>query len=132
MWRMHDFTELRVWRRARRLAETAYRTTRSFPKSERYRLADQIRRCAMSVGANIAEGAGRPTDRDFARFVGVAMGSLNEREHHYFLALDLEMITSEELADLRREIKATRAMATGLTSYLTGATSEFQVGRRRT
>lgn len=86
----------------------------------------------MSVGANIAEGAGRPTDRDFARFVGVAMGSLNELEHHYFLALDLEMITSEELADLRREIKATRAMATGLRSYLTAATSESQVGRRRT
>ena len=68
-----------------------------------------MRRCAGSVGANLAEGAGRDTRRDFARFTTIALGSLNELEHHCFVASDLGFIDAAQLEDLRAEIGQLRA-----------------------
>ena len=107
---MHDFTRLRVWQRARALTSEVYRLTSKFPQNELFGLTQQIRRCAVSIGANLAEGAGRATDRDFARFTTMALGSLNELEHHCFVAADLGLLSAEQLSSLRAEIGEVRAM----------------------
>lgn len=75
---MRNFEDLLVWNKAMDLAEYAYGVTKYLPDCERYGLISQIQRAAVSVPANIAEGAGRNTDADFARFLDISRGSLNE------------------------------------------------------
>ena len=75
---MRDFRELRVWEKAHHFALAVYRETRSFPKEETYGLTSQIRRAAVSIAANITEGSGRDSSREFARFLQIAMGSGSE------------------------------------------------------
>src|SRR5216117_891466 len=85
---MQDFRKLRVWAAAHQVTLAAYQVTRRFPRDELYGLTSQIRRSAASVCANIAEGCGRSSRRDFARFLHVAQGSASELEYHWILALD--------------------------------------------
>ena len=75
---MQDFKNLKVWQVAHRVTLQVYRLTPRFPNEERYGLVAQMRRAAVSTCANIAEGCGRSTDADFARFLYIAKGSLNE------------------------------------------------------
>lgn len=79
---MKDFRTLNVWQRACGLALDVYQHTAGFPVEERFGLTSQIRRSAVSVPSNIAEGCGRDGDREFARFLQVAMGSASEMECH--------------------------------------------------
>lgn len=90
------FRELQVWQRAMQLARTVYAATADFPKAEVFGLASQMRRCAVSIPSNIAEGHGRLTDRAFAAFIGHARGSLFELETQITLATDLSFIDSEK------------------------------------
>ncbi len=83
------FQKLEVWQDARRLNLEIYRVVRNFPASEQYGLTSQMRRAAVSVSANIAEGAGRNSDKDFAHFLEQAYGSAMELAAHLFLAGDL-------------------------------------------
>src|SRR5215510_273430 len=92
---MKDFKELKVWQKAHSLTVAIYSASRSFPKEEVYGLTGQLRRAAVSVGANIAEGCGRRSDGEFVRFLQIARGSTAEMEHHLLLALDLKFLTSE-------------------------------------
>src|SRR5206468_7800270 len=89
---MQDFRELRVWNTAHELTLAAYQITRGFPKSELYGLTSQIRRSAASICANIAEGCGRGSRRDFARLLQIARGSASELEYHLILAADLRLV----------------------------------------
>jgi four helix bundle protein len=82
---MPSYRELRVWQEAMSLAEECYLITRAFPRSEAFGLTNQIRRAAGSVPANIAEGYGRGTDRDYANSLRIARGSLRELETHLLL-----------------------------------------------
>ncbi len=107
---VHDFTRLHVWQRARALALVIYEVTSHFPTREVFGLTQQMRRCVSSVGANLAEGARRETNRNFARFTTMALGSLNELEHHCFMAADLGFFDAEQLERLRSEIGVLRAM----------------------
>jgi four helix bundle protein len=75
---MKDFRQLKVWEKAHQLAVAVYKETKGFPKEELYGLTSQIRRSSMSIPTNIAEGCGRNTDADFARFLQIAMGSASE------------------------------------------------------
>lgn len=75
---MHNITQLKIWHASLELAEKVYDVTEQFPKSEYYGLHDQMRRAAVSVGSNIAEGAGRNSNKEFEHFLGIANGSLNE------------------------------------------------------
>ena len=71
---MKDFRQLKVWEKAHQLAVAVYKETKGFPKEELYGLTSQIQRSSMSIPTNIAEGCGRNTDADFARFLQIAMG----------------------------------------------------------
>jgi four helix bundle protein len=82
-------TDLDVWQGSKRLALSAYRIALHFPDSEKYALADQVKRSAASVPANIAEGCGRGTSRELIRYLRVARGSLSELHSHLALAADL-------------------------------------------
>ncbi len=74
---MQDFRQLKVWEKAHQLTLTVYSVTRSFPKDELYSVSSQMRRAAASIPTNIAEGCGRGSDADFARFIQIALGSAN-------------------------------------------------------
>jgi four helix bundle protein len=85
-----------VWRKAMDMVVQVYRLTDRFPRSELYRLTSQVTRAAASVPANIAEGNGRATRRDYAHFLAIAKGSLNETETFLFLAMRLGYLRDEE------------------------------------
>jgi four helix bundle protein len=86
---MRNYRELVAWQVAFELARRTYLLTGEFPKTEAFGLVLQMRRCAVSIASNIAEGAGRTTKKDFSHFVTVARASLNELETQYLLATDL-------------------------------------------
>ena len=89
---MKNFRDLKVWHKSHELTLLIYKETKSFPKEELYGLTSQICRACASVPANIAEGCGKSTDADFARFLQIAFGSANELEYHLILARDLEIL----------------------------------------
>ena len=96
MWRkgslaVKDFKQLKVWSKAHEATLFLYRVTQQFPKEELFGLTSQIRRAASSMGANIAEGCGRRSDKELARFLGIARGSAVELEYHLLLARDLKL-----------------------------------------
>ncbi len=98
---MKDFRELKVWEKAHQLALAIYRVTAKFPKEELYGLTSQIRRASMSIPTNIAEGCGRSTDAEFARFLQIAMGSACETEYQLLLSLDLGIMAQDEYSKLQ-------------------------------
>ncbi|MGE5248671.1 MAG: four helix bundle protein [Bacteroidota bacterium] len=105
---MRDFRKIQVWEKAHRLTLRVYRATSGFPKEELYGLTSQIRRAAASIPANIAEGAGRGTQAELARFCHIAGGSASEFDYHLTLAHDLGYLEPEiysELAASANEIK---------------------------
>ena len=111
---MHDFRRLKVWQKGKLLAVLVYRATETYPRAERFGLVDQTRRAAVSIPANLAEGCGRRSDRDMARFVDIALGSAYELASHIELAADLGFMsssTSQELLDSTSEV---RRMLVGL------------------
>lgn len=93
---MQDFKKLKVWQKGHNLTLALYRATARFPKEEMYGLTSQIRRSATSVPANIAEGRGRDTPNDLARFLQIALGSASELEYHLLLAHDLGFLNEAE------------------------------------
>ena len=111
---MRDYRRLLVWQKAHQLALGIYRATEAFPSSERYGLTSQLRRSAVSVPSNLAEGSGRHTDRDFSRFVSIAAGSANEVEYQLLLALDLGYLRGTDHARLTDQTTEIRRMLTAL------------------
>ena len=105
---MKDFRDVKVWQKSHQLTLSAYRATSTFPRDELYGLTSQIRRSCASIPANIAEGCGRSGDKDFARFLQIAMGSASELEYHVLLARDLNLLDTrvyEGLAEGVAEVK---------------------------
>lgn len=86
---LKSFQELEAWKKAHELTLSIYRMTSTFPQEERYGLTAQLRRCASSIGANIAEGFGRRSTKDFLRYLEIASGSLEETRNFLLLARDL-------------------------------------------
>jgi four helix bundle protein len=89
---MQDFRNLKVWERAQQFAVEVYRITAGFPKCEQYGLTSQLQRAAVSIVANIAEGCGRGSDADFARFLQMAIGSAFEVDALLLVARDLKYL----------------------------------------
>jgi four helix bundle protein len=101
---MPDYKKLDVWTAAHALVLDVYRQTSAFPRTELFGLTSQIRRAAVSVPANLAEGCGRGTQRELARFAAIALGSTNELEYLLVLAKDLAYLEDESLAARARAI----------------------------
>lgn len=95
--RVQSHRDLIVWQKAMDLVVEVYRVSGMFPASERWRLIDQVSRAVVSVPANIAEGQGRGTSKDFAQFLAIARGSLNETETYLLLAVRLGYVTTEKI-----------------------------------
>lgn len=117
---MRNHEDLEVWRRAHSLTLLLYSMTERFPKSEMFGLTSQIRRASSSMGANLAEGCGRWSDAEFARFVRIAMGSASELQYHLLLAKDLKILTLAEHSDAFGQLTRVRQMLTALLKTLTG------------
>jgi four helix bundle protein len=110
-----DYRDLVVWQKAMDLVEQIYRCTLSYPVEERYGLTSQMRRAAVSVPSNIAEGQGRrSTDIEFVRFLGIALGSLCELETQLEVSRRLKLVTSEQSASLQTSIEEVGRMLNGL------------------
>jgi len=112
---MRDFRKLKVWQKAHQLTLRTYKATAPFPKSEIYGMTSQIRRSAVSVPANIAEGCGRDGEAELARFLQIAMGSASELEYHLMLAHDLKFLDHYEHEKLANEVVDVKRM---LTSFI--------------
>lgn len=112
---MRDFRRLQVWERAHELALAVYLVTRAFPKEEVYGLTSQVRRAAISVPTNIAEGCGRESAIEFARFLEIGMGSAKELEYQLLLARDLGYVAQDEYGQLNDETTQVQRM---LHSYI--------------
>ena len=98
------FRDLMVWRKAHEFVLTVYRFTAAFPKNETYGLASQMRRAAVSIPANIAEGFGKRGKPDKARFMNIAEGSLEESRYYLILAEDLGYGTTGDLTRSLEEV----------------------------
>ena len=118
---MRDFRELRVWANAHELTLSVYRVTASFPRDEIYGLTSQLRRGATSVPANIAEGNGRGTDAEMARFLQIALGSATEVEYYFLLARDLEYLDESAYEELTAAVTDVKRMLTGFIQSLQSA-----------
>lgn len=112
---MKDFRDLKVWEKAHQLTLELYKVTKTFPSDERFGLISQIRRCAASVPANIAEGCGRRGNGEFSRFLQIAAGSANELAYHCVLAKDLGYVTVDAYEAVEKKITEVQRMLGGLT-----------------
>jgi four helix bundle protein len=108
------FLRLEVWQEGRRLYQLVSGLVRKFPREEMFGLASQMRRSARSVCANIAEGSGRNSDRDFAQFVEIAYGSAAEVASDAYLAFDEGYITEAERDALLEAVETVVSKASGL------------------
>ena len=113
-----SFRDLRVWQQAMDLALETYRATGAFPKYELYGLAQQMRRAAVSVASNIAEGKGHRSDKEFQRFLFHARGSLLELETQLLLSSKLEYLTGEQWQHLQTIATQVGKSLTGLLNSL--------------
>ncbi len=110
----HKYRDLIVWQKAKGLAVEVYRATESFPRNELYGLTSQLRRAAVSVASNIAEGQGRLTKGEFAHFLGQARGSLFELETQFAIALDLELVNEPDFKSLEQRSSEVSKLLNGL------------------
>ena len=115
---MQDFTKLKVWQKAHVFTVNLYKITNSFPDQEKYGLVNQLRRAAISIESNIAEGCGRDGDKEFSRFLDIAQGSAYEVRCQIFVARDLEYITVEKFDLLDNKITEISRMLNSLKQKL--------------
>jgi four helix bundle protein len=92
---MKNFRDLKVWHKSHELTLLIYEDTKSFPREELFGLTSQIRRARASIPANIAEGCGKSSNADFARYLQISFGSANELEYHLLLVRDLKILDNE-------------------------------------
>lgn len=101
---MRDFRQLRVWEASHKLTLEIYKITKRFPKEELFVLTSQMRRSATSIPTNIAEGCGRESNREYARFLQIARGSAYELDYQLMLTRDLGYLNSSIYADINVKI----------------------------
>src|SRR5665213_2554767 len=121
---MASFTDLEVWKQARKIRTWVSESTKKFPADEKYRLTDQIIRSSRSIGNNIAEGHGRFHYQDNIRFCIIARGSLSETLDHLMIALDEEIITEEILQSFQTEYESCLRLINGYIQYLKNKKTE--------
>lgn len=115
---MHRYKELKVWQKAIDLAVEVYRITEKLPKEERYGLISQINRCVVSIPSNIAEGAGRNTNKDFDNFLGISLGSSFELDTQLVISNRLGYVSSDDFEKIESELEHIQNMIAKLKQSL--------------
>jgi four helix bundle protein len=120
-----------VWKKAHRLTLDLYQTIREFPREEICGLTGLMRRAAVSIAANIAEGCGRRSHGELTRFLQIARGSASELEFHLPLSRDLQFLTEDHYLGFERELNAIQRMLTALVQRVQPLASSQSVKSRR-
>ena len=113
-----------VWNEARKLVTNVYTATKVFPKDELFGITNQIRRCAVSIPSNIAEGCGRNHIKDSMQFFYIARGSLYELETQLFVSCDLSYIDDATKQDLLKQLEIVRKLLSGFIKYYNSLTKQ--------
>jgi four helix bundle protein len=116
---IRSYDDLEAWQKAIDLVVLVYDVTQTFPQDERFGLTNQVRRAAVSIPANIAEGQGRKHTAEFNHFLAIARGSLLETETHFAIALRLSYVTQEQFQSISALTQATGRLINGLIRALT-------------
>lgn len=111
------YTDLDVWRESKQLALLVYQQTKNFPSEEIYGITNQIRRSAVSIPSNIAEGLGRQTTKDTINFLYISRGSLYELETQILIAIDLNYLNNEAKELLLKSIESVKKLLNGFINY---------------
>jgi len=111
------YKELDVWKKARAFVKEVYIITRDFPNEEKYGLMSQMRRCAVSIPSNIAEGYGRQFKKETLQFLHISRGSLYELETQIYIAYDLSFIAEDKMNTLLTDLEECRRLLSGLINY---------------
>ena len=115
---MKDYKKLNVWQKSIQLVISIYKVSTNFPTEEKYGLTSQITRAAVSVPSNIAEGSSRQSEKDYFRFLEIALGSAFELETQLIIVEKLEFVNPSELSELIDETRNIQKMLSGLMSKL--------------
>jgi len=115
---MFNFEKLETWQKAIQFADLVYRLTRSFPDEERFGLTSQMRRAAVSISSNLAEGSARHSHTDYARFVEIAAGSLFEVVSQSFIGKNQGFLNETDFKTIYAAADEQSRMLTGLREYL--------------
>jgi four helix bundle protein len=116
--KLKSYQDLLVWQKSMALVKDTYRRTRSFPQDERFGLVSQLRRAAVSVPSNIAEGQSRHTSGEFVQFLSHAEGSLAEMETQILISVDLDFCSKEEANQALAQIEELQRMLNSLRQKL--------------
>ena len=122
---MHNFRELKIWKEAMEITKSTYKLTKTFPNTEIYGLTSQMKRAAVSIPSNIAEGAGRNSNKEFTQFLNIAIGSSFELETQMILAFELSYIQKDDLEIFVLNINKLQKMINALMSTLRTQTSNI-------
>lgn len=112
--RVFSFEKLIAWQKGRELAVLIYKTTKQFPKDELFGLTSQMRRCSISIASNLAEGSGRISFKDKARFTEIAYSSSLELLNQLILSNDLEYVNEKEYTHIREKVLEVNMLIDGL------------------
>ena len=115
---MHNLKELKIWKKAIDLAVEVYRVSALFPPDEKYGLISQTRRAAVSISSNIAEGAGRNSEKEFKYFLGIANRSSFELQTQLFISNKLSLLSYEDLEKILQQIEELQKMNYGFQNML--------------
>ena len=115
----HNFRNLKVWQQSMDLVTEVYKHSSQFPKEEMFGLTSQLRRSAVSVPSNIAEGFAKSSEKDFARFLEISMGSSYEVETQLIIANRLSMLSTEDFNLMLEKLQEVQRMISGLSKSLT-------------
>ncbi len=117
MSKAESYQDLEVWKQTKDLVGYIYQVTKPFPKEEQFGLTNQLRRAAVSIPSNIAEGCGRNHSKDSLQFFFIARGSLYEVETQIILAYDLGFLSNEEQTTILNNIRSCKKLLNGLINY---------------
>ncbi|HMI07367.1 MAG TPA: four helix bundle protein [Flavobacterium sp.] len=120
---MHRFKDLEIWKQSRILCSEIYLITKDFPEQEKFGLTNQLRRASVSIPSNIAEGSARNTNKDFCRFLDIALGSAYEVETQLLIAGDLNFISEEKTEITTNQLHIIIKMITRFKTILNNKTT---------
>ena len=115
---MKNFKKLKIWQKGFKIATSTYGITKEFPVEERYSLTSQLNRASVSISSNIAEGSSRRSERDYFRFIELALGSCFELESQFLIAAELGFGIKEDIDKILKEIDEEQKMLIGFMKKL--------------